>query len=127
MRTRAARSRPFALGGAAAILFAAAAAAAELTWTGVIGDSMCGSAHAMEAGGNEMDDAACVISCVQGGEKYVLVSEGKSIEIANQDFPGLAPAAGTEVRLDGERDGEKIRVTRIEPLRKPKEPESAGS
>jgi len=51
------------------------------------------------------------------------VSEGKSLEIANQDFAGLAPAAGTQVRLRGEEEGGKIRVTGIEPLRKPKEPQ----
>lgn len=107
----------------AAFALPAIAAAKPRSWTGVIGDSMCGASHAMEGGGSEASDAACVISCVEGGEKYVLVSEGKRLEIANQDFAGLAPAAGIEVRLDGEVDGEKIRVTRIEPLRKPKERE----
>lgn len=115
-------------GAAAAALFlAAGAGAAELSWTGVIGDSMCGASHAMDGGGNEMSDAACVISCVEGGEKYVLVSEGKSLEIANQDFAGLAAAAGTQVRVEGETDGGKLRVTKIEPLRKPKEPEESSS
>jgi len=120
------------LGRARAGVFAAAlvplalsaiAAAKPRTWTGVIGDSMCGASHAMEGSGNEASDAACVISCVKGGERYVLVSEGKSLEIANQDFAGLAPAAGIVVRLDGDMDGEKIRVTRIEALRKPVERE----
>jgi hypothetical protein len=108
---------------AVAIFLAAGAGAAEQSWTGTIGDSMCGASHAMDGGGNEMSDAACVASCVKGGEKFVLVSDGKSLEIANQDFAGLAPAAGTQVRLRGEAEGGKIRVTGIEPLRKPKEPQ----
>ena len=109
--------------GTAAVLLAASASAAERVWTGVIGDSMCGASHSGEHGGNEMTDAACVISCVESGEKYVLVSDGKSWAIENQDFAGLASAAGTEVRLAGESDGDGIRVTGIEPLRKPKERE----
>ena len=109
--------------GTAAFLLAASAGAAERVWTGIIGDSMCGAAHSMEHAGNEMTDAACVISCVKSGEKYVLVSDGKSWAIENQDFAGLASAAGTEVSLAGEIDGDRIRVTRIEPSRKPKEEE----
>jgi hypothetical protein len=112
------------LGAAGAILLlATAAGAAPRTWTGVIGDSMCGASHAMEGGGNEMADASCVISCVKSGEKFVLVDGNRSWEIENQDFAGLPPSAGTRVRLDGELDGEKIHVTRIEPLEKPKSPD----
>ena len=112
--------------GVAALFLAAAAGAAEQSWTGVIGDSMCGASHSMDGGGSEMSDAACVLSCVKGGEKFVLVSDGKSLEIANQDFAGLAAAAGTQVRLRGDAEGGKIRVTRIEALRKPKEREENG-
>jgi len=111
--------------GVAALFLAAAAGGAEQSWTGVVGDSMCGASHTMDGGGNEMSDAACVISCVKSGEKYVLVSDGRSLEIANQDFTGLASAAGTQVRLWGDGEGGRIRVTRIEPLRKPKEPEKS--
>ena len=111
--------------GVAALLIAAGAGGAEQSWTGVIGDSMCGASHAMDGGGNEMSDGACVISCVKGGEKYVLVSDGRSLEIGNQDFAGLASAAGTKVRLWGDGEGGRIRVTRIEPLQKPKEPEKS--
>jgi hypothetical protein len=64
-----------------------------------------------------------VISCVKNGEKFVLVDGGRSWEIENQDFAGLPLSAGIRVRLDGELDGERIRVTRIEPLEKPKAPE----
>lgn len=127
MKTRGTRSRRFALPLAAVVFLAAGSGAAEPSWTGVIGDSMCGASHSMDGGGNEMSDAACVISCVKGGEKYVLVSEGKSLEIANQDFAGLAAAAGTQVLVEGETEGGRIRVTKIEPLRKPKEPEESSS
>jgi len=109
--------------GVGALFLAAGAGAVELSWTGTIGDSMCGASHAMDGSGSEMSDAACVISCVKSGEKYVLVSGGRSLEIANPDFAGLAASAGTQVRLRGEEEGGKIRVTRIEPLRKAKEPE----
>jgi hypothetical protein len=116
-------ARPEAIGAATAILLATAAGAAPRAWTGVIGDSMCGASHAMDGGGNEMADAACVISCVKNGEKFVLVDGGRSWEIENQDFAGLPLSAGIRVRLDGELDGERIRVTRIEPLEKPKAPD----
>ena len=115
-------NRPSTL-GVAAILFATAARGGQSTWTGVIGDSMCGASHAMDGGGDEMSDAACVISCVKNGERFVLVDGGRSWEIENQDFAGLPPSAGTQVRIEGELDGERIRVTRVEPLRKPKTPD----
>ena len=116
--------RRFPLAGTAAVGLCIAAAPLRVsaeTWIGTIGDSMCGSTHGMEHGGNEMSDAECVISCVGNGEKSVLVAGGESREIANPDFPGLASAAGTEVRLTGEADGKRIRVATIEPLRKGKE------
>ena len=70
-----------------------------------------------------MSDAACVISCVKNGERFVLVDGDRSWEIENQDFAGLSPSAGTQVRLEGKLEGERIRVIRIEPLRKPKTPD----
>ena len=106
----------------AAILFlllAGTSDAAAGTWTGKIGDSMCGATHAMDAN-SKQTDADCVRSCVKGGEKYVFVTGDKTYEIANQDFAGLDHAAGATVQVTGEIDGEKIRVTRIVPAPKEK-------
>jgi len=100
--------------GVAALFLAAAAGGAEQSWTGVVGDSMCGASHSMDGGGNEMSDAACVISCVKSGEKYVLVSDGRSLEIANQDFAALKEMAGESVKLTGEMVKDVITIAKLE-------------
>ena len=99
----------------AALLFTAAATAAEQTWTGQISDSACGAKHE-EAVENEgvMADRECTVACVRGGSKYVLVSDGKVFQIANQDNKDLATHAGHAVKMTGELKGNAITVTKIE-------------
>ena len=99
----------------AAALAASLARGADRTWIGTIGDSMCGTAHAMEHGGNTATDADCVVSCVGNGERYVLVTAGKTWEFANPDFAGLPAAAGAEVTVAGREENGRIRVTALEP------------
>jgi hypothetical protein len=108
--------KTFALFAAAILMAAAPTLAADKTWNGTIGDSMCGVKHpGGEHDGKKMTDADCVKSCVnEHGGKYVFVSEGKTYTIANQDFAALKDHAGHKVALTGEMKGDSITVTKIE-------------
>ena len=98
------------------VLFVTAAPfAAEQTWTGQISDSACGGKHEETAEGQgKMPDGECTEACVRGGSKYVLVSDGKVLQIANQDNKDLATHAGHTVKLTGELKGASVTVTKIE-------------
>ena len=100
-----------------AVLLAITAAprAAEQTWSGKISDSACGAKHEEAAEGQGvMADRDCTQACVRGGSKYVLVVDGKAMQIANQDFKDLAAHAGHAVKVTGELTGAAIKVTKIE-------------
>jgi len=101
---------------AAAVLFLASPAMAEeKTWNGTVSDAKCAAKHAKsEHGGASADESACVKSCVEGGQKFVFVSGGKTHAIANQDFAALKDHAGHNVALTGEMKGDSITVTKIE-------------
>jgi hypothetical protein len=89
--------------------------AAEQTWTGKISDSACGAKHEEAAEGQGvMADRECTQACVRGGSKYVLVVDGKVLQIANQDNKDLATHAGHAVKLTGEIKGNAITVSKIE-------------
>jgi hypothetical protein len=97
------------------ILTAALPSAAEQSWTGKISDSACGAKHEEAAEGNGvMPDRECTQACVRGGSKYVLVVDGKVLQIANQDNKDLATHAGHTVKLTGELKGSAVMVTKIE-------------
>jgi hypothetical protein len=84
-------------------------------WTGQISDSICGAKHEEAAEGQgKMADRDCTLSCVRGGSKYVLVSEGKVLQISNQDFKDLQTHAGHNVKMTGEMKGSSILVSKIE-------------
>jgi hypothetical protein len=101
----------------AALLLIAPAAplGAEQTWAGKISDSACGAKHEEAAEGQGvMADRECTQACVRGGSKYVLVVDGKVLQIANQDNKDLATHAGHAVKLTGELKGNAITVSKIE-------------
>jgi len=85
---------------AAMLMFGAMAWAKTLT--GTVSDSKCGAAK---------HDAACVTKCVQGGEKYVLVSHGKVYQVDAQDK--FADMAGKMVKVTGTVKGDSITVTDV--------------
>jgi hypothetical protein len=94
---------------------AASAAELEQTWTGEISDSACGAQHEEAAeGAGKMSDRDCTLACVRGGSKYVLVSGGKTIPIANQSFATLPASAGHSVKVTGTLENGAIVVTRID-------------
>jgi hypothetical protein len=100
------------------IAFAATVAgpsAAEQSWTGKIADSACGAKHEEAAEGQGvMADRDCTQACVRGGSKYVLVVDGKVLQIANQDNKDLATHAGHTVKMTGELKGNAITVSNVE-------------
>jgi len=104
-----------ALAAAGILLANTVASAAEQTWTGDISDSACGAKHEEAAEGQgKMPDRECTQACVRGGSKYVLVADGKVVQIANQDNKELATHAGHRVKLTGELKGNAITVSKIE-------------
>jgi len=104
-----------ALAAAGILLANTVASAAEQTWTGTISDSACGAKHEEAAEGQgKMPDRECTQACVRGGSKYVLVADGKVVQIANQDSKELATHAGHRVKLTGELKGNAITVSKIE-------------
>ena len=105
----------FAIVAAGILLANAGVFAAEQTWSGNISDSACGAKHEEAAEGQgKMPDRECTQACVRGGSKYVLVVDGKVLQIANQDNKDLATNAGHAVRLTGELKGNAITVSKIE-------------
>jgi len=103
----------------AAVLCVPAVAAEEQTWVGTISDSDCGAKHKPAAEHEAaMSDADCTQACVKAGAKYVLVSDGKVLEISNQDFVDLPQHAGQSVKLTGELSEGSIQVTKIETNKK---------
>jgi hypothetical protein len=95
-------------------LAAIPAFAAPQTWTGTISDSSCGAKHMEGEHGMQVSDRACTDMCVKKGAKYVLVTDGKVLAIANQDFKGLSQFAGAGVKITGERQGDTVTVAKIE-------------
>jgi len=95
--------------------------AAQQTWTGQISDSMCKSDHAMmQKGAMKMSEKECTMACVKSGQKYILVSNGKVYQIANQSFAALVANAGGSVKVTGEAnaDGNSITVAKVDVMPK---------
>jgi hypothetical protein len=88
-------------------------AAAPETWTGQIGDSMCGAMH-KPMGGMKMAARECTEMCVKAGGKYIFITGGKVFQIVDQKDKALATHAGHTVLLTGEMKGETITVSKIE-------------
>jgi hypothetical protein len=102
------------LGALVVALTAAPAFAAPQTWTGTISDSMCGAKHMEGEHGMKVSDKECTTMCVKKGAKYVFVTDGKVLAIANQDFRGLAQQAGAAVRLTGELKSDSVTISKLE-------------
>jgi len=84
------------------------AAGKTQTFTGEIGDSMCGLKHTM--GDNAKD---CTEECVKGGAKYILSDtvHGKVYQLSDQGAAKKFP--GEKVTVTGTLKGETIEVTSI--------------
>ena len=103
--------------GCAAALLMTTASAFAAEWRGTISDGACAAKHsADEHGGKATSHRDCVEKCINGGGKYVFVSQTdkKVYKIANQDFAGLKTHAAHEVILTGEMKDDTITVSKIE-------------
>ena len=107
--------------------FAAAQAQKDQTLTGLITDSMCAQSHdaniehAKESSGRTMTTKECTVGCVaRRGQKYVLVSQNKVYQIANQSFAALATYAAENVQMTGQLSGDTITVSRVVPVERSK-------
>jgi hypothetical protein len=95
---------------------ASLASAADMTMTGMISDSMCGTSHAKMIEmhkGAKMTERDCTLACVKAGGQYVFVSDGKVYKIANQKLAALEKDAGMSVSLTGNVNGDTITVSKI--------------
>ena len=107
--------KKFLVGIGAVALLAVPVMGAEQTWVGEISDSACGAKH--ESGTENVPTPPakqCTLDCVRGGSKLVLVSEGKVLQIANQNFADLTARAGDKVKITGEMSGGSITVSKME-------------
>ena len=87
-----------------------AAAKAE-TFTGEVGDVMCGAKHEM-AGSN----ADCTRDCVKQGSKYALISGDKVYTLETTDKAALEQLdslAGKQATVTGTANGATIQVTAV--------------
>ncbi|MDE3156243.1 MAG: hypothetical protein KGN76_14170 [Acidobacteriota bacterium] len=85
-------------------------AAAAKTFTGEVGDSMCGVTHM------ESDAVACTRDCVKGGSDYALIVGDKALtlKVANAKLKAeLNKLAGKKATVTGEEKGDTIVVTAV--------------
>ncbi len=91
----------------ASVSIAAPKGAKSRTFTGEIGDKMCGAKHMMP-GAKE-----CTLKCVQGGSQYVLIGpKDKVYDLSDQEKPKAF--AGQKVIVSGTLKESTIEVTSIE-------------
>src|SRR5215472_4692588 len=98
----------------AAVLAASYAFAAKLqTFTGVVGDAVCGAKHTMDG-----DDISCLRTCIQRGSKYDLVV-GERVYVLNIKDSSIGDTldklASQQARAEikGEEDGGVIEVQSV--------------
>jgi hypothetical protein len=96
----------------AAVLAASSALAAKAqTFTGTVGDAVCGAKHTMDG-----DEVSCLRICVQKGSKYDLVVGEKVyiLEIKDKSSAdALDKLAGQPVKVKGEASGDTIEVQSV--------------
>ncbi len=86
------------------------AAKAE-TFTGEVGDTMCGAKH--EMGGSK---AECTRDCIKQGSKYALIVGDKVYTLETTDKAALEQLdkfAGMNAKVTGTADGTTIQVTSV--------------
>jgi hypothetical protein len=79
-------------------------------YTGIIGDSMCGTKHM-----KDMSDADCVHMCLTHGFDYALVV-GEKIYSLKGDKDQIGKLAGRKAKVTGTLSGDIITVESIEPI-----------
>ena len=97
----------------AAVLAATSAFAAKVqTFTGTVGDAVCGAKHTMEGA----DEITCLRKCIQRGSKYDLVVGDKVYVLTLKDqatADALDKLASQPVKVKGEANGDTIEVQSV--------------
>jgi hypothetical protein len=98
----------------AAVLAASYAFAAKLqTFTGTVGDAVCGAKHTMDG-----DDISCLRTCIQRGSKYDLVV-GEKVYVLNFKDQSVADTLDklasqqAQALVKGEENGGAIEVQSV--------------
>ena len=91
------------------LVFVLSMFASQTTVTGVLTDDMCTKKHMMPGKPN----ADCVRDCIKHGAKFVVVSDGKVLEVTGSQEK-LSEFAGKKVRVVGETKGKTLAVSSIE-------------
>jgi hypothetical protein len=80
------------------------------TFTGEVGDAMCGAKHQMEG-----NPAECTATCIAHGSKYALIVGEKvyTLEADQKTQDELAKLAGTKATVKGTADGNTIQVASV--------------
>lgn len=92
-------------------VISATALAASQTFTGMVGDAMCGAQHVMPG-----NDASCTRGCTSKGSKYALLVGDKvySLDVTDQALLAtLDKRAGEKVVVTGTRKENTITVTSV--------------
>ncbi|HWG37841.1 MAG TPA: hypothetical protein VN690_09005 [Terriglobales bacterium] len=90
--------------------------AVDTTYTGIVGDDMCGVKHTM--GGSDTD---CTHMCVSGGSNYALIVGQKAYTLATTDKTALATLnrlAGKRAVVKGTLAGTTLTVHSVAPAGK---------
>lgn len=98
----------------AAVLAGSSAFAAKLqTFTGIVGDAVCGAKHTMDG-----DDISCLRTCIQRGSKYDLVV-GDKVYVLNFKDQSVADTLDklasqqSHATVKGEESGGTIEVASV--------------
>jgi hypothetical protein len=101
-----------------AVLAASYAFAAKLqTFSGTVGDAVCGAKHTMDG-----DDISCLRTCIQRGSKYDLIVGDKVYVLSFKDqsiADNLDKLASQQARAEvkGEESGGVIEVQSVAPAK----------
>lgn len=88
---------------------------AAQTFTGTVGDAMCGSKHVMPG-----NDASCTRGCISKGSKYALLVGDKVYTLDTADktvLDTLDKRSGEKVIVTGTEKGNTIAVTSVKPAK----------
>jgi hypothetical protein len=91
--------------------FASAAVIKDKTYSGTVGDALCGIEHSMP-----VSPVECIRQCLGKGSAYSLIIGDKVYVLMTKDaaiLDTLDKAAGGKVRVTGTEDGNKIAVKTV--------------
>jgi hypothetical protein len=83
--------------------------ASPTTLTGILTDDMCTKKHMMPGKPN----ADCVRECIKHGAKFVVVADGKVVELKGQPEK-LNELAGKKIKVTGDLSGKVLTVSTVE-------------